>query len=121
MKEIIKIDELTRTEKSVEVKKELFECGEYQIIHEVHSNPIWEHDIEFFNIFRKKMFSIEYLPEIYFYDLETMFSKDATPYFKIATTSYGSMTTDEVKKMIASYQEAVEVVEALTDKFIERR
>lgn len=38
--------------------------------------------------------------------------------FEIQTTAYGAMKADEIEKVIAGYQEAVEVVRILTKEFI---
>lgn len=55
-----------------------------------------------------------YIPEIYYED--DIFG-EFKPEFKIQTTSYGSKDPDEIKKIIAGYQEAVEAVEILTKNF----
>ena len=38
--------------------------------------------------------------------------------FRIQTTSYGTLKVEDAKKFIESYNEAVEIVEILKDKFI---
>lgn len=38
--------------------------------------------------------------------------------FRIQTTSYGTLKVEDAKKFIEAYNEAVAVVEILTDKFI---
>lgn len=38
--------------------------------------------------------------------------------FEIQTTSYGSLSAEEIKKMVAALNEAVEVVEILTKEFV---
>lgn len=55
-----------------------------------------------------------YFPEIY-YDDDILAEQKGE--FKIQTTSYGSMSPDEIKKVIAGYQEAIEAVEILTQNF----
>ena len=57
---------------------------------------------------------MNYFPEIYYED--GIFG-DEEPEFKIQTTSYGAMNPDEIKKIIAGYQEAIEAVEILTKNF----
>lgn len=59
---------------------------------------------------------VDYIPEIYFnYDI--FGEKDARE-FKIQTTSYGSLSSEEIQKVIAGYNEALEVANILTDKFL---
>lgn len=55
-----------------------------------------------------------YFPEIYYED--GCFVEDK-PEFKIQTTSYGAMNPEEIRKVIAGYQEAMEAVEILTKNF----
>ena len=55
-----------------------------------------------------------YFPEIYYED--DIFG-EYKPQFKIQTTSYGAMNPEEIKKVIAGYQEAMEAVEILTKNF----
>lgn len=38
--------------------------------------------------------------------------------FEIQTTSYGALSADEIKQVIAGYNEALEVVEILTKEFV---
>lgn len=40
--------------------------------------------------------------------------------FKIQTTSYGTLKVEDAKKFIEAYNEAVEVVEILKDKFVNK-
>lgn len=60
----------------------------------------------------------EYMPEIDYHD--NFWSKEK-PEFKIQTCAYGSKGVDEIEKIISGYQEAVEVVKKLTERFIEVR
>lgn len=61
---------------------------------------------------------VDYIPEIYFnYDI---FGEKDTREFKIQTTSYGSLSPEEIQKVIAGYNEALEVVNILTEKFIKQ-
>lgn len=55
----------------------------------------------------------EYLPEIY--SRTDMEGKVLG--FEIQTTSYGSLPVEEIKKMIAGLNEAIEVVETLNKEF----
>lgn len=58
-----------------------------------------------------------YIPEIEYHD--GFF--DGEEEFTIQTTAYGSMNAQEIKKVIAGYQEAVEAVEILNKNFCNRR
>lgn len=55
-----------------------------------------------------------YIPEIYYWD--DIFGEEK-PRFEIQTTSYGALSPEEIKKVIAGYNEAVEAVEILTKNF----
>lgn len=55
-----------------------------------------------------------YLPEIYFDD--GCFGEKKS--FNIQTTSYGAMTVDKIKEVVAGYQRAIEAVEILTKEFL---
>lgn len=55
-----------------------------------------------------------YLPEIHYRD--DFFGK-TEPRFEIQTTSYGALNPEEIKKVIAGYQEALEAAEILTKAF----
>lgn len=62
-----------------------------------------------------------YIPEIY-YDDDFSFLKakegvKAKPKFTIQTTAYGSMNVEEINKVIAGYQEAVEAAKILNMNF----
>lgn len=56
----------------------------------------------------------EYLPEIYVD--RVVFGKDE-PKFKIQTSSYGSLESTEIQKVIAGYNVAMEVVELIKKQF----
>ena len=58
---------------------------------------------------------VDYIPEIY-YDY-SLFG-DVVRSFKIQTTSYGSLSPVDIQKLIDGYNEAVEVVNVLTDRFL---
>lgn len=58
--------------------------------------------------------------ELYFPDINYdnhYFEKDQKPEFKIQTTAYGALEAEAIKKVIAGYEEALEVVKVLTEKF----
>lgn len=56
----------------------------------------------------------EYIPPIY--TRTEIFGEISG--FEIQTTSYGSIAVEEIKKMVAALNEAVEVVEILTKEFV---
>lgn len=56
----------------------------------------------------------EYLPTIYCRDD----MEGNVLGFEIQTTSYGSLPTDEIKKMVEALETAVEVAEILTKEFV---
>lgn len=56
-----------------------------------------------------------YLPEIYYED--DFYGKDKK-WFDIQTTSYGAMTPDKIKEVVAGYEQALEAVAILTKEFI---
>lgn len=58
---------------------------------------------------------VDYIPEIY-YDY-SLFGNIVRS-FRIQTTSYGSLPLEDIQKVIKGYQEAIEVVNILTDKFL---
>ena len=60
---------------------------------------------------------VDYIPEIY-YDY-SLFG-DVVRSFKIQTTSYGSLSPEDIQKVIAGYNEALEIVNILTEKFIKQ-
>lgn len=51
-----------------------------------------------------------YMPKIYYND---DWFGEKKPHFTIQTTSYGDMKPEEIRKVIAGYQEAIEVVSIL--------
>lgn len=58
----------------------------------------------------------EYMPEIYYDDCFGLVGR-GKPAFKIQTCAYGAKSVDEIEKIIAGYQEAVEAVKVLTLNF----
>lgn len=55
-----------------------------------------------------------YLPEIHY---KQSFLGKEKPVFEVQTTSYGALNTEEIKKVIAGYQEALEAAELLNKRF----
>lgn len=58
-----------------------------------------------------------YTPEIY---ARTSWDSEQPEAFEVQTTSYGALAGEELQKVIAGLQEAAEVAEALTAKFIRK-
>ncbi len=58
----------------------------------------------------------DYLPHIYVRDDNDM----KVLGFDIQTTSYGALSTEEIKKVISGYNEALEVVAILTKEFVNK-
>lgn len=97
---------LTNT-KTVEDKKiELYEIADYTV-------KVVSHDcgLRWITIREHKS---EYLPTIYCRDD----MEGNVLGFEIQTTSYGSLPTAEIKKIVEALEMAVEVVEILTEKFV---
>ena len=100
-------------EEKTKYERDIYEFGNYQVIRDL---SIYEsgktHERFSVNPNRK----MDYLPEIYFnYDI---FGDADTREFRIQTTSYGSLSPADIQKVIAGYNEAVEVVSILTEKFL---
>lgn len=55
-----------------------------------------------------------YIPEIHYFDGHLDSDK---PEFKVQTSAYGAMGTEDIKKIIAGYQEAIEAVAILNKNF----
>lgn len=118
--EIVKINERTREDITEGRKYVLTEytIGNYKVEHLVTCfNGNVEPSININVSLNWEDHHENYLPEIYFNDMWFKPKKDRY-YFSIQTTSYGSFRPDDIKKIIAGYQQAVEVVEVLTEKFI---
>lgn len=66
---------------------------------------------------RPNMEANDFLPDIYAEDK----NEDGNiTEFKIQTTSYGALSSEDTKRFIEAYEEALEVVEILTDKFVNK-
>ena len=71
----------------------------------------------FVKISAKPKSDVRYLPSIY--DLHDFADDGALYGFEISTTSYGkTMMVDDIRKLIKGYEQAIEVVEILKEKFI---
>ena len=114
MLELIKINEETKIDLQHNTTKEWTEyrIGRYTVDHIVYTN---ENGYSTTRISVTKDWDSEYLPTIYY---ENMFDSDEDKYFTIQTTAYGAKKPDEIKYIMAGYQEAIEVVKVLTENFI---
>lgn len=63
----------------------------------------------------------KYLPEIYD-DIDHRGKKDNEKgfAFRIQTTSYGSLPTDEIQKVISGFQTALDTIQMIKDTFAEK-
>lgn len=86
-------------------KYELYQIGKYKV-----SITTYSDGGSYANI--SKDHSERYLLEIYAREDGTITG------FEIQTTSYGAMPADEISKVIAGLEEAMEVVKVLTEKFV---
>lgn len=89
-------------------KVEVYEIGSYSV--KVVTYPDGSHYITV----RKEVGS-DYLPDIY---CRVNDDNGDVLGFEIQTTSYGALLPEEIKKMIESLNEAVEIVETLEKHFV---
>jgi hypothetical protein len=99
---------LKETIKTTEEKYEIYEIGKYGV--EVTT---YENGDKYIRVFVTDR-NDRYIPEIYC----TINRKSKAIEFSIQTSSYGSLSADEIKQVIAGYNEALEVVEILTKEFV---
>lgn len=97
---------LTETKNVNDKVVELYEIARYTV-------KVVNHEWGYKSIAVKKGIG-DYLPDIYCRDD----IEGNVIAFEIQTTSYGSLETEEIKKMVAGLNEAVEVVEILTKEFV---
>lgn len=112
--ELIKVDERTRIDlkSGSTCEAETYKIGRYEVEHFVTT---YESGVVIESIYVNGEFKAEYLPDIQYYD--DWFNEGANKCFKIQTTAYGALNPEEIKKVIAGYNEAMEVVAILTEKF----
>lgn len=92
------------------VVREHYEIGDYKIIADTYNSGFMS-----INITRKN--GNKYLPLIYVeHDLEEC----TLCKFSIQTTSYGSLAINEIEEVIKGFEQAVEVVKILTEKFVNK-
>lgn len=85
-----------------------FDCGNYTIERYAQNGKVT-------NIYVDKDESVEYLPTVSY---RCRWTGNEDPEFVIQTTAYGAKPVGEIEKVIAGYQEAVEVVKILTKNFL---
>lgn len=88
--------------------REYYEIGGYNVIADTYT---YESDYKI--VSTKQKGDIEYLPSIY-----ELHNFGVLCGFEISTVSYGSLPVEDIKEIIKGYEQAIEVVEILTEKFI---
>lgn len=106
---LVKLDERSEVVDGAKYTEIKYELGRYKFDYDVAEYK--DRKVERFS-FNGGIFDENYLPQIYF---EERFGCER--FFSIMTTSYGSLKTEEIKKVIEGYQEAVEAVEILEKEF----
>lgn len=99
-------------ENSVKYQSDCYTIGNYKIIKDT---TIYKNGKTFEQFDINKNCEKRFIPTICFY--ESLFDGEKKE-FKIQTTSYGSLYPAEIQEVIDGYQEALEVVNILTDKFM---
>lgn len=89
------------------VKYELYKIEDYEVI-------VSTYDSGYKCISVSKRERERYLPEIFCKD---DFEGNILG-FEIQTTSYGAMNVEDIQKVIAGYNKAIEIVEVLTKEFV---
>lgn len=93
---------------------DVFKIGDYRVERFREAKPTYTYEgisvVADYDAKREK-----YLPEIYYNNGRF---DDRGCRFEIQTTAYGSMDAEGIQKVIAGYQTAVAVAEALTVEFI---
>lgn len=102
---------LVSTKKVDDILIEVFTISNYKI-----RTITYKSGIEFVTVLAGKE-KVAYLPQIY---CETNDDNGDILGFNIQTTSYGSLPTEELKKLVARMEEAICVVEVLTAKFVKQ-
>mgnify|MGYP003500884519 CR=1 FL=1 len=95
-------------EYGVHCERKEYEIGNYKVTVD------WE-DGKLDDIFVREDFNVEYVAEI---SLKGRHSWNGPLRFEIQTAAYGSKEVDDIQKIIKGYQQAIEVVEILTKKFL---
>ena len=103
---LIKTEKLNSIQTGL-ITREHYEIGDYEVVVDTYESG-------YVNLCTKQKSDIKYLPPIYeLHDFGVLYG------FEIQTTSYGkTMMVDDIREMIKAYEQAIEVVEILTEKFI---
>lgn len=96
-------------------ERDIYEIGNYRVIRDL---SIYEsgrvHESFDVSANREK----EYLPDIYFDS--NIFDNNCKKEFKIQTTAYGALSTTKILQVVNGYDEALEIVNILTNKFLKQ-
>lgn len=105
-----------KEESGKECTAELYTLGAYEVDHYVTKyadGVVWDRvQVSFIDW---KEADANYTPEIMFYDGSRSWAGPRG--FKIQTSAYGAKTPEEIQKVVAGYNYALEAVAILTDKF----
>lgn len=93
---------------------EKYQYGRYEISKSICKNYNDGYETVYYSVSNG---GIRFLPAICYTD-NTPFNADEKPYFSIQTTAYGDLVKEDIEKIIAGYNEAIEAVKALTEYFI---
>ena len=109
------IDHKEKVENGKKYERDEFTLGKhYTVVRNITRFENGERYIRFYVNLSFEDRHNNYFPEIYYED--GVFG-EAKPEFKIQTAGYGAMNPEEIQKIIAGYQEAIEAVEILTKNF----
>ena len=111
--ELTKINHYEKDAEDKHYEATEYELGEHVVTRYIPTDVNKEWTLERFDIEAKDRNG--YLPQIYFDD---GFYGEDKKWFEIQTTSYGALTPDKIKEVIAGYEEAMEAVAILTKEFI---
>jgi len=118
------IETLRKEANGIKYTRDTFEVGYYTIYENttVFANGSIYRSLDLFPVKdRAKAVGFEgweYLPEIYFNRGLFSSKNPAKEKFDIQTTSYGSLEIPEFKKFMAAMNHALEVAQAVTDKYV---
>ena len=112
MKELRLVKEKKMEAEEVKRTYRQYQIGAYEV--DVVDYNFEDKANDYRSISVQKDFYADFLPEIFFYGIHFGEVKNE---FKIQTTSYGAMDPEGIKKVIAGYEEAMQIVEVLTEAF----
>lgn len=91
-------------------RSEVYVIGSYEVIRYIKTYENGEKYISY--SFRC---DDEFIPELFYQNNKW---KNKENCFVISTTTYGALDAENIKKVVAGYEEALEVVETLTKQFL---